>query len=362
MRKRKNFKITNKQSYTKLGINIILLLIFILESILFINASLNKKSSFSYTENGNIDYKVYLKENEFWKDEYLGKNMTYVTSLVDYIDVNFDYNFNVNQNSNINYTYSVFANLIITPEENSEVLFNEKYVLEDNISERFTNIDKYNINKTIKVDYGYYNDIANKFKSTYGLNCNGKLFIGLQVDTKGKDLKYETEFNNSNDMKICFTLAKKQVSINKEKEALNTQKDINNQNAKLIKNKGKFAIGIIFIFISILQTINIIKNIYEITSKKDGYTKYIDKLLNNYDRAIVETQYMPNLEDYEVLEVSKFEELLDVRDTLRVPIIYTPIKDKEKESCFYIKHENSIFIYYVKSTSLAKVRKIDRFL
>ena len=40
-----------------------------------------------YSENGNLDYKVYLKENEFYENPYLGKNMYYIASLIKNINV-----------------------------------------------------------------------------------------------------------------------------------------------------------------------------------------------------------------------------------------------------------------------------------
>ena len=68
---------------------------------------------------------------------------------------------------------------------------------------------------------------------------------------------------------------------------------------------------------------------------------------------------MPNLDDYEVIEVGKFSELLDVRDTLRLPILYTPTEDG---SCFYIRHENTIYIHYISCTSLVPYKKDNLFM
>lgn len=349
---------SNKIFVAKVIVHAVLLIILISMSVFSIITSLNAKSTLSYDIVGNVDYKVYLKENNFYKDPYLGKNMTYITSLVDYIDMAFNYNFDITEKSDIEYTYIISANLVITPEDNSKVLFDEKYViLSDTISKKNIDSEGYNISEAIKLDFNYYNDLANKFKSTYGVNCNCKLILDLDVDLKGKDLKYETEFNNSNNMKMTFSLAKKQVDIDTDSASLNISENIDVKPKSIIKNKGFLMLGIVFITASILVVINLIRIINKFRCQKDGYTRYIEKILNNYDRAIVETQYIPNLEEYEVIQISKFNELLDVRDTLRLPIIYSPIE--EKSSCFYIKHDDTIYIHYVESTSLVKVKKMD---
>ena len=344
----------NKKFLAKLIIKIMLLGMLISMSLLLFNASINTDSILSYNASANIDYKVYLKENSFYKDRYLGKNMTYITSLVDYIDMDFNYNFAISEKSNIDYKYTIYANLVITPEDSTSVLFDETYILlSDTVSNMFKNSDKYNLSETVKLDYNHYNDLANTFKATYGVSCDSTLYVGLTVDTDGKDLKYETDFNSSNNVKIAFSLTKKQVDIDMKLANLDTRENLNIEASTLIRNKGFLVLGIVLIGISILLIVSIAKTIMAVRAQTDGYTRYIEKILNNYDRAIVETKYIPDLEEYEVIEVGKFSELLDVRDTLRLPIIYSPIK--EKESCFYIRQEKTIYMHYVKSTSLVVI-------
>ena len=46
---------------------------------------LNKTYYIGYREGGAIDYNVFLKDNEFFEEDYLGKNQSYVASLIDKI-------------------------------------------------------------------------------------------------------------------------------------------------------------------------------------------------------------------------------------------------------------------------------------
>ena len=56
---------TQKKSLIiKLIIKILLLCLLVSMSTVLINLSLNTKSTLFYNANGNIDYKVYLKENK----------------------------------------------------------------------------------------------------------------------------------------------------------------------------------------------------------------------------------------------------------------------------------------------------------
>ena len=47
-----------------------------------------KEYKLKYDENSTLNYKVYLKDNEFYTEKYLGMDNAYIASLVDFIDVN----------------------------------------------------------------------------------------------------------------------------------------------------------------------------------------------------------------------------------------------------------------------------------
>ena len=51
----------------------------------------------TYREFGNVDYKVYLKPNEFYSQSYLGKNMVYITSIIKNIKIDYNYQFLIDE-------------------------------------------------------------------------------------------------------------------------------------------------------------------------------------------------------------------------------------------------------------------------
>ena len=85
--------------------------------------------------------------------------------------------------------------------------------------------------------------------------------------------------------------------------------------------------------------------------KVSKYNKFINKILREYDRLIVETSTIPNYEDYNVLIINSFNELVDVRDNLRSPIMYCDVLS-EKESLFYIINGNNLYLYTVNEINI----------
>ena len=72
----------------------------------------------------------------------------------------------------------------------------------------------------------------------------------------------------------------------------------------------------------------------------------IKKILKEYDRLIVNTKTAPDTKGKKIVEVDSFDELLDVRDNLKLPIKYY-IVEEHKESKFYINHEEELYLYVV---------------
>lgn len=68
-----------------------------------------QKLIMNYNSNTNLDYKVYLKPNKFYERSFMEKNKKYISSIIDYIDVDLNYMFNTTALSDTTYSYSVSA-------------------------------------------------------------------------------------------------------------------------------------------------------------------------------------------------------------------------------------------------------------
>ena len=55
---------------------------------------LSKNEYNTYTEKAKVNYKVSLKENEFYQDKYVDEKSTIIASLINNIDVDFNYKMN----------------------------------------------------------------------------------------------------------------------------------------------------------------------------------------------------------------------------------------------------------------------------
>jgi len=333
-----------KNSHIKRQITLLFffcLLLFIGILCLILGYNNHKIVSLKYKENNNIDYKVYLKDNEYFDSEYIDKGKTYITSLIDHIHIDYKYNVDYDQKVQAKYKYKVIAQIEANKTENSSNYWTKKYDITKYHEDSINNISNYSINQSIDVDYNKYNEILKDFKNKVGLaNSEGILKVILQIESK-VDTK---NISSPLDSELILKLPLSQLAIEATIDS-----DVNN-NVKTISKKVKddnpiylimTLVGILSILISILVLWILLRNkhIYKINNKYDIELK---KIINTYDSIIVNIKELPNVEDYNLITVESFEELIDAHSEIRMPINYY---QAENYSIFLLFNENTVWKY-----------------
>lgn len=333
---------------TRLLISLMTVLLLSVITIILTNLTLNlsNMNRINYREKSNIDYKVYLKENNFYENEYLEKDKVYVASLIDKILIDFKYDFDIEKENDLAFKYDVIAKLSINDETTGSNYYEKEYELISLKQVKINNQKQFNLKEQIDINYSYYNLLANTFRQQYGIDTLSNLNVYLRV--------YKEEDNsNFSTMYVKIPLSEKSVNIELDYQ------DINNS-SYLIKTENNYIKYITLIlsilFFTVLLAINLLKFIRLLLlmrDKKTPYDKYIDKILNEYDRLIVESKTEPDLKNSNIIKMPKFSELLDVRDNLKLPIMYYVVV-KHHKSYFYIKNNKDIYLLINKSADLEK--------
>lgn len=336
----------------RIVINLILIIIIVISLIIssFLSFSITNPEVINYKDKSSIDYKIYLKKNDFYETDYLNKGMAYVASLIDRISVKYNYNFNVNRDSDIDLKYKVMAKLVISSQNNSKIFYENEYEIAKEEVAEIRNENEYLLNKEVIIDYDYYNNLVNKFKSRYAVNTKSCLEVYLQVDEESKETN-DYYLNNQTKTILSIPLSEQEINIGLEEKIVNDSKQIMSD-AKFIFYDIRFLIIDVILLISfIISLIKLFKKISSVFSKKSNYDKYVNRLLRGYDRLIVNVRTAPNLEDYNIVKVESFEELIDIRDNIKEPIRYFVITEHQKCE-FFITNHNDLYLYIIKSVDL----------
>ncbi len=338
----------------RVGILSFLFCVFLFVAIFLIITAITFENAIysNYSEKSTLDYRVNLKPNNYYETDVLTKSMNvtaYVASLIDSIEAIYNYNFDIDNNITMDFKYDVIAKLSITDEHEENVYLEKEYTLLKDKVATLDNNKHMNINETIKIDYNYYNNIANGFKATYGVNSKSNLLVMLRIH-KTNDDETTTILNGISVQQLKIPLSERAISIKLDYTDLNNNSLVISEENINVNNIIKLAVGGVCLIIALFIAVRVVRLFEKTTVKVNRFDKYVNKILRTYDRLIVESRNKINLDDYQIIKVNKFEELLDVRDNLKLPINYYVVAPHQKAE-FYIISTN-VYMYTVKEVDL----------
>ena len=337
--------------YSRLIFNVILFLSLVVTSYIFINKSIviQEAKNVSYEEHGNTDYKVFLKDNIYYEDKYLDKNMSYIANLIDYISVDYNYKFKADTLFDGEYSYKIRADLEILNAENKTLFFTKKYDLIKEKTFTIENQNEYNIVENIKIDYDHYNSLANGFKSSYGVDTESNLIIYLDLYRNiDQNSINNPNINGKGTIKLTIPLSEKAINIKMDSMEINNKNVITSLDDYYLEDIKYLIIGIISLIVSLFLFIKIVKRLSRLSISPTDYDKTLKKILNQYDRLIVTTSSMPNLEKNNIIKLKEFVELLDAKDNLHKPIFFIEVTPHQK-AYFFIQDDDKIILFTLKN-------------
>ena len=299
------------------------------------------ESYIGYNELGNIDYKVYLKDNNYYQEQYLGKDMQYIASIIKNIVPTFTYEMHSEEKMEYTYNYKVTADLIISdPNDNNKVLYKKPSVMLKDTKEKVTG-SSFRVDKDISINYDEYNNYVNAFKKEYALSVNSKLVLTFTIDVEGKSSLLKEDFNKTSKLVIAIPMSEQTINIGIDTSDINNSGTLERNYMSQIKKPVALVLGIIVGILSLALLYIVIYNFLTNRSKKDIYKSTVKGILREYDRAIVSSKSGEKIDEskYEIIEVPRIEELLDAHDSTGKPILYSEDIDNDISTFIIISDE-----------------------
>lgn len=309
----------------------------------FIQTGGNKYISF--TEEGSAIYKAYLKENEFYSEEYLNGSHAYVASLVDHMTVDFDYKLHTEDPAvDCNYSYRITAQLGVRDKNSSLAIFNPVYELKSSegiVSSR----ESVSIQDGVELDYNAYNKTAKSFIAAYNLDeVEASLTVQMTVDTALESSSLAEGRQDSYTISVHIPLVQKTVAPYVETPAVSNEQILlaaNSQDAGLYQT-----LTILFAAAELLVMIALAVYLIYTRDRHIDYARKVAKILSGYRSFIQKINNPFDAAQYQVLQVDSFPELLEIRDTLQSPIL---MYENEDQTCteFFVLSSGIQYCYKI---------------
>ena len=305
---------------------------------------------YSYNIKKGYSYAANLLPNEFIDENPQGMNQLYISRLINNFDVVMNYSYSASKPLNLKYQYNIVASIVgeyhNTPDgEKAEVWVKEFPVL-NTVEKTANNSNSFNIQEKFTVDFHYYDNYVKEFMRQIGVTIDAYLKLELEVTTDG-----ELE-DNMNTLHDTQTVTMK-IPLNEDVFAISddsnetVDKNISSINTYVEKvNPEKLVICVVMLVISVAILIFVLRSLFR-GVKKDRYQNQKDKILKDYGDIIVETTSPVNFNDYQVIHVKNFNEMIDLEEELHVPILYFE-PAVGQESWFMLIHDKVLYKYDLK--------------
>ena len=329
-------------------ITIILFLLLCLSVLLiYIGKNPDQKhlKKYYYNISENIDYKVYLKENDFFEEKYLGPGKQYTSAIIDYIDIDFTYIYDGSLPTDMNYKYEINAS-IIGEYENAEngnaELWKKNYPLHPEEKLK-TSSSGFNIKKNVKINYSEYSRVVDNFKSNFKLAIDAYLSVKLTIKYDGTISHTYDKIDSADVMEIKIPLSKAttKISTNYVKKQAKHLKEI----TKIKEDQTLINIGISIGSITLLLFLILSPKLF--FENKNHFRKRLAKIMKEYSEIIVEVESELTFEDLEIIDIKTFEDMVDIEEGIKSPILYYEI-EKDNESWFVITTDKYLYRYILR--------------
>ena len=307
-----------------------------------------------YTSSGNLDYKVYLKQNDFIDNSYLNAGEAYILDLIDHIEISSLYSFKSTVKTNVTGTNKLVAKLKVYYKEstdknnNPEVMTKEKVLDEKVMSfndSNYASVGAYDLYLTD------YLNMVKDFQNQVKIAVDGYLEVSEVSDFSGTvgGASYNDTYSNTIKIPLSSSVVKIESSISKPKTKSVYESDLVKTN-KTVMSYIVIANIITFIIICFL-----LRKLFTFTNKTE-YERELNKILKNYDDIIVNTSTIVDVSRYRIIEINEFKEILNLSRELLLPIMNYEMK-KGEETWFYVIKDDILYRYIVSKEKLEKKKE-----
>lgn len=299
-----------------------------------------KSKLYGYTNNGSVNYTVYLKPNKLYEASTLGEGMLYITEFVDFINTEFSYVFAGEGVTKLEGNYSIIGKVKGFKEEREEVIniWEKDYPLVKNKSFNITD-ETYAINENISINLNEYNTFVEEIIETSKINCDTSITLFMDVNLTATNDKGTFEENITPNLVIPLNTLMFEITTNKIEKPGAIEETIQVQ-LPVDKNQvifygviiGICVLGLIFLMI-----------FTEATAKKDPLEKELHRILKKHGDRLVALSTDFDLSNAKF--VRTIDDLVRLADEVAKPILYKYSDNYKEINTFYLNNGDEIYAF-----------------
>lgn len=305
----------------------------------------NKNAYVYYTAEGNVIYRAYLADNDFYEEEYLNGSHAYVASLIDRMTADFSYDLKMPTDANYRYSCEINARLVVTDKSSKTKIYDSFHeVLWQETAEKSG--DSLSINKLVEFDYQKYDQLADDFNRTYSLkNTDNTLLVTMDVNVIGMSESFAHSNRDAYTVTLELPLLQSVVS-----PAVSATVPAGEQKI-MVKDTATYdgikIAAIVCGCADLIAIVALILYIFLSIDKHIDYARKVKKLCSDYSSYIQRISNPLDFSNYQVLNLFSFKDLLEIRDTVQSPILMYENEDQTRARFFIVTALGVLYLYEI---------------
>lgn len=306
----------------------------------------NKEDSIKYKETSEVKYGINLIENEFYDEYYLEEGTGVISNLIKNIDAEFKYNLELEEDLEYKYNYKILAEIDVKERAKSNSIYKTEHEI-FNKEEQESVSNNLEIAEKININYNEYNEQINKLLEIYKLsNTTSELQLNFYLNVINK-VTGEQINKEEKVMSLQMPLATSAVEITVNENVKDFQGEILLQKNEFQNSQYMLIIGVVALILGLITLVRLIKYISDTRSAEKMYDDEIRKILFDYKSYIQKINNMVDYNDYKVVKIDTFKELLGMKEELKSTILmYT---EEDRKTTFMIINGNLLFEYILEA-------------
>lgn len=302
-------------------------------ALLFFSNILNPtvtRVNYAVTQNNHVSYYVSLMDNSFIDDKILGMNQSYISSMIQSINITFSHETSIDIRQSFDYDYTIYAKISASYKEsngaNTEI-WDKMYPLKWQ-NQLKANDGVLSVNEQISIPYQDYQNVINEFKQNFGLNVDAKLDIIMEMHQV-----YGEKENKTSKMLLSIPMDQDVVQISTEYNK--NDSFVNDEEISTVKmNSGLVTflliiLGCCFAFVVVLIIFKMLPKY-----SKSKYEMMKNKIKKDYSSIIIEVDNHIDFSNFTIFEIKTIEELVDLEEEVRMPILF--YEKKRAGICYFV--------------------------
>lgn len=342
--KKDDFKLTKNTRFFLYVLGGILCLVSTI--LLFINIRPNTRTEEVVVNSYNIttaaSYRVHLKENNVFEEEFLEEGRVYPSAITDFINIDFKSELAMTNALSISGDYIIQAVLegYQTGKDEEKVPVYEKIypIIDGRVIESVTS--SASINESLSIDRAAYRNYAQEIENALGGETGKDFYVELSgkyiVDGEEKAFSYRIDIPINND---------KFYEIRKA-EPVEDSGDIKESNlVNVMPAFSSYAIFILLLFVAA----GILVFVRFFTANMEGKEleqKKLSELMRKYGSRMVCIENLPDISQKSEIRVKSITDLIELADEIRESVLYIEgEKELPKDGKIYILSKDYIYFF-----------------